>query len=217
MEVKLNNMAGLWYYLKPALSAWAIRFDYKLPADSLVINHITIAYSDEFDDDATKGDFNGAARMIRIRPGLSNELDCIAHELSHLVQAVCIGPNFGTMYKQETKDYTYWYNKYELEAQEAGRMATLFKQQGWLDWKEEYNTPGVYSPLSRESRNMWDAARLWEDCWEHCDFYDSDHTTYQAAKLILAILLAVYLKQRRFLWTKDNFIVDVFNTETTNY
>lgn len=197
MQVLLKNTRGLWLYVKPALAAWSVRFGYTMPKDEHVINHIKIAYSDEFDSPNTVGDCG--ADLIRIRPGRSTELNTIAHEFAHLIQRTNSAV-FNTMYKRETAIKGYYDNKFEIEAREAGTMAGIFKSCGWLVWEEDYNTDGVASCWPRQVPKVsaWDTWCTKYSHWDYCEYYEEDRHLYSdtEARLTASVRLTIKLYNR---------------------
>lgn len=186
MRVKINGL-GVYNYMLPALTAWAVRQGYKMP--EVTDETLICFYTDEFESDTTAGSHQrvGIKTGIKIRPGQSDELDTWAHEFAHMIQATNLGTQWGVSYRSQTEDKGYDDNIFEVEAREAGRMATKFEELGWLLWEKDYNTEGEYSNwpqpkrvtrksgmcgFSREyyySMRSYEIVPLWESDWYQYD------------------------------------------------
>jgi hypothetical protein len=148
---------GMYQYLLPALSAWAVRMGYEIPDTE---EHNLICYYTTDMDDTWRGThqmYNSEKTVIKIRPGISNELSTWAHEFAHMIQSLNLGKQWRLSYDASSEHNGYYENVFEVEAREAGKMATIFEQQGWLFWEEDYGLEGEFSiwpKIKRSTRSM---------------------------------------------------------------
>jgi hypothetical protein len=144
MRIKINGL-GVYNYILPALTAWAVRMGYKMP--EVTDETLICFYTDEFESSTTTGSHQrvGIKTGIRIRPGCTDELDTWAHEFAHMIQAENLGKQWGVSYRSQIEDNGYYMNVFEVEAREAGKMTEKFQQLGWLFWEVDYDQDGEFS------------------------------------------------------------------------
>jgi len=193
---------GMYQYLLPALTAWAVRMDYEMP--DTTSGNIPCFYTDEFDEDTHLGSHryvDCTKSIIKIRPGMPGELSTWAHEFAHMIQSANIGKSWHTSYKSSSDSNGYWNNVYEIEAREAGKMADIFEEQGWLFWEVDYNLEGETSvwprPKPAKSRNWGMSFEMWEYRCQfiQCPWWDSDWYQYdRPAELRYTALVKITLR-----------------------
>lgn len=210
MEVKLNCTKGMWLFLKPALACWATLNEYTLPSDITVETHMQLYYSDEFNNEATRGDFYGKEFRIRVRPGIKNEIQTWAHEFAHMIQAFNLGSRYLIIYKEQQETVGYKNNILELQAYDAGKIALLLYNNNVLLWPDACNTEGPSSPLRTPTNWRYD----WY--WELPKYTRPDKMLRLKYKCYQQVAYNTKLKERgkvcnhvkttRLGWTKTRFI-----------
>lgn len=191
---------GMYNYLLPVLSAWAARMGYELPDTN--DENLRCYYCDEMESTILGNHlyWNGKT-IIKIRPGIVDELSTWAHEFAHMIQSVNLGRQWRRSYDASTEDYGYYGNIFEVEARECGKMALVFDAQGWLLWEVDYNAEGECSvwprPKPAQSRT-WGMSfeKYREHCWyEIVDHWDSDFVKFHLpAQKRLTIAVKIILR-----------------------
>lgn len=215
MKVIISGL-GMYNYLLPALSAWAVRMGYELPDTD--DTNLRCYYCDEMEDDVRGNHlyYNGNT-ILKIRPGIADELSTWAHEFAHMIQSTNLGKQWRRSYDTATEDSGYWNNVFEIEARECGEMAKVFEERGWLFWEVDYNTEGVHSvwPKARSfGRSMGGAMvkeyyreAMW---YEVVDFWESDYFRYDLPALIrLTTLVKIILKMYSSSYTNINAVTNM--------
>ena len=206
MQVKLNSGVGMYNYLLPALTAWAVRMGYKMP--EVTDETLICFYTDEFEKPTIMGSHQrlGIKTGIRIRPGGTDELDSWAHEFAHMIQAENLGRQWGVSYRTQTEDNGYNKNIFEVEAREAGEMADVFEAKGWLFWEVDYSATGEFSvwinPNPVKTRTKPFGLDPWREIRGMCTYVNDDHHNKHWCEFILPTdhTPAVKLTLRLFTW-----------------
>lgn len=200
--VKLEGTIAMYNYCLPALSAWAVRFGYTLPAAQDVAR-LRGYYDNEYLK--LKGwlgchSYDGEHTTIKIRAGEIEELGTWAHEFAHFIQRVNLGSMYRTSYDTANLD-GYKSNFLEAQAREADDMIMLFSAQGWLDWKDEYCVDGESSvwprPRAAKSRSwgMSYEAFYHNRSYDIVPWWESDYAQYWVpAQALLNALVVIALK-----------------------
>jgi hypothetical protein len=190
MNVKLNCTKGMWLFLKPALAAWGVLNNYTLPSDATVESHMNLYYSDDFADDSIRGSFQGSNFSIKVRPGITNETQTWAHEFAHMIQAFNLGLEYKLIYDLQQATVGYANNKLEVQAREAGKIASLFYKEKIIAWQDSYNEKGPCSWLpvkqpKKKTKKVYEKPCLYNNWYKKvrqpCPLYNN--TKYRAAML----------------------------------